>query len=376
MKRVTGLLGVLLVCLSLAATAGDAPRLPFKGQVPSGYPPEYAQIIRAAESEGEVVIYSTTDKSAVKDMIEDFEKLYPKVDVEFEDLNSAELHHRFLTETLMGVRADDDLADIVWSSAMDLQFSLVNKGYALPYDSPEAGKLPQWAVWKNLAFGTTLEPIVFVYNKRLLAANEVPQSHHDLVRLLTGNRDRFKGKVTTYEIEKSAVGYLLATQDTIVWQGFWELAGALGDLQASFLTNTETMIKRVARGEAIIAYNMIGSYAGAMSKKDATLGYVFPKDHTLVLSRVMFINKKARHPNAAKLWLDYVLSKRGQAVMADKGKLHAVRADVEGDMTAAALSKRLGESLKPIELGPGLLEYLNDAKRRDFLTRWRQTTTR
>ena len=39
----------------------------------------------------------------------------------------------------------------------------------------------------------------------------------------------------------------------------------------------------------------------------------------------MFINGKAAHPNAAKLWLDYVLSKRGQEMLAksDLGALHA-----------------------------------------------------
>ncbi|MET0218521.1 MAG: ABC transporter substrate-binding protein [Burkholderiales bacterium] len=376
-KRVTGVMCVVLWCLSLVATAAeDSPRLPFKGKVPSGYPPEYAATIKAAEDEGDLVIYSTTDKSAAKDLIEDFQKLYPKIDVDFEDLNSTELHHRFLTETLMGPRGDDDVADIVWSSAMDLQFSLVNKGYALTYDSPEAGNLPQWAVWKNQAFGTTFEPIVFVYNKRLLAANEVPYTHGDLLRLLTTSQDRFKGKLTTYEIEKSAVGYLLATQDSIVWPGFWELAGALGHLRSHFLLNTEAMIKRVASGEDVIAYNMIGSYAYAMAKKDPAIGYVFPKDHTLVVSRVMFINKKAKNPNAAKLWLDYVLSKRGQTVLAKRARMHAIRSDVEGDTTAAALTRSLGDSLKPIAIGPGLLEYLNDAKRRDFLTRWRQTTTK
>jgi ABC-type Fe3+ transport system substrate-binding protein len=35
-------------------------------------------------------------------------------------------------------------------------------------------------VWKNEAFGTTYEPLAFVYNKRLLSGDEIPQSHADL----------------------------------------------------------------------------------------------------------------------------------------------------------------------------------------------------
>lgn len=376
MKRLTGLMCVVLSCLSFSGMAQDSPRLPFKGKVPSGYPPDYAATIKAAEDEGDLVIYSTTDKRVARDLIEDFEKLYPKIDVEYEDLNSTELYHRFLSETMMGPGKDDDVADVVWSSAMDLQFSLVAKGFALEYDSPEAGMLPSWAVWKNQAFGTTFEPVAIVYNKRLLPAADVPQNRDDLVRLLKAKPDQFKRKVVTYDVVKSGVGFLLATQDADAWHGFWEFAEELGNLGARFLVNTEAMVKRVATGEDLIAYNVIGSYVVPLAKKDPAIGYVFPKDYTLVLSRVMFINKKARNPDAAKLWVDYILSKRGQSVIANRARLYSLRSDVEGDATAAALAKSLGDSLKPIAIGPNLLEHLTDTKRMEFVTRWRQAVSK
>ena len=57
-----------------------------------------------------------------------------------------------------------------------------------------------------------------------------------------------------------------------------------------------------------MGYNVLGSYALVRSKKDPNLGVALPKDYTLVLSRVMFIGKSAKNPNAAKLWVDYILS--------------------------------------------------------------------
>ena len=137
----------------------------------------------------------------------------------------------------------------------------------------------------------------------------------------------------------------------------------------------ESILQRIASGESLLGYNLIGSYAMAKAKLDPSLGVVLPRDYTLVMSRVMLIAKTAKHPNAARLWVDYVLSQRGQTVMATKSTLFSIRNDVTGEFTAAALTKVLGPSLRPIAVGPGLLVYLDQAKRRDFLKRWEAATS-
>lgn len=67
-------------------------------------------------------------------------------------------------------------------------------------------------------------------------------------------------------------------------------------------------MERIASGENLIGYNLNTAYALTRAKKDPSLGIILPKDYTLVISRVMFIAKNAKNPNAAKLWLDFVLS--------------------------------------------------------------------
>ena len=96
---------------------------------------------------------------------------------------------------------------------MDLQVKLVDDGQALSYKSPEVGKLPQWAVYKDQAYGTTYEPAVFIYNKRLVTGDEIPQDHASFVKVLAAHADKYKGKVTTYDIEKSGVGFMFVVQD-------------------------------------------------------------------------------------------------------------------------------------------------------------------
>ncbi|MDI9654221.1 ABC transporter substrate-binding protein, partial [Burkholderia cenocepacia] len=79
------------------------------------------------------------------------------------------------------------------------------------------------------AYGTTFEPLAIVYNKRLIPENEVPKTRADLIKLLTTQADKFKGKVTTYDIEKSGVGFNYLTQDAHVNEKVtWELVKAIG----------------------------------------------------------------------------------------------------------------------------------------------------
>jgi len=335
-------------------------------QAPAGYPASYPETVAAAKKEGKVVIYSTTDTAAANFLIKDFQALYPGISVEYNDMNSTEVYNRFISEKA----ANAGSADVLWSSSMDLQIKLASEGGALAYASPEIGNLPTWAVWKNEAFGTTYEPLAIVYNKRLLTGDEIPQSHADLLRVFTTKAEKLKGKVTTYDIEKSGVGFLLITQDSKYNPQFWEMVKALGAVGPRVQSSAGTMMERISSGENLVGFNIFNSYAALRAKKDPSIGIVLPKDYALVMSRVTFISKTAKNPNAAKLWLDYVLSKRGQTIIANQSELGSIRADVEGEMTVAGYTKLLGAIAKPIPVSTDLLAFLDQTKRLEFLKQW------
>jgi iron(III) transport system substrate-binding protein len=107
-------------------------------QVPAGYPADYQKIIDAAKKEGKLVIYGATDSKATQPLIKDFSALYPGITVEYNDMNSTEVYNRFISE----VAAGGNTADVMWSSAMDLQMRLASDGYALQYKSVEASRFP------------------------------------------------------------------------------------------------------------------------------------------------------------------------------------------------------------------------------------------
>lgn len=358
----------LAVALSLTAISAYATPV----QLPTGYPNNYQSIVDTAQKEGKLIVYSTTDTSMVRPVIKDFESLYG-VKVEYHDMNSTELYNRFISENA----ASSTSADVLWSSAMDLQVKLVNDSLMAAYDSPETKNLPAWAQYQKQAYGTTYEPLAIVYNKRLLAATDVPQTRADLIRLLQTQGARFKGKVTTYDIEKSGVGFNYLTQDARVNpQVTWDLVKAIGATGPKLQSSTGAMMERISSGESLLGYNILGSYAFAKAKKDPSIGYVYPKDYTQVVSRLVTISKKAENPNAAKLWVDYLLSRRGQTLLANQANLFSIRSDVDGETSMAGITKQLGDSLKPIPIGAGLLVYLDQSKRLEFLKQWQQAIKR
>ena len=337
-------------------------------QTPQGYPADYANVIEAAKKEGKVVVYATTDAVAANPLIKDFGTLYPSIKVEYSDLNSTELYNRFIAEAA----ANNGTGDVLWSSAMDLQMKLVADGRAESYASPEIKALPKWAVWKDSAYGTTYEPITFVYNKRLVPEADVPKDHSDLLKLLNAKPDFYKGKITAYDPERSGVGYLFCNEDIKDFPQAWDLFKAMGKVQAKLYTSAGAMMERVTSGEHLIAYGIFGSYALGRSKKDPNLGIILPKDYTMVTSRVAFISQKARNPNAAKLFLDYILSKRGQDIIANKADLYSLRSDVDGEATIKGVTQLIGDKARPVPIDQTLLDNLDQTKRLAFLSKWQQ----
>jgi iron(III) transport system substrate-binding protein len=339
-----------------------------QAQVPAGYPADYQKIIDGAKKEGKLVIYGATDSKAAHPLVKDFSAMYPGIAVEYNDMNSTEVYNRFISEAAAG----GTTADVMWSSAMDLQMRLASEGYALTYKSQEAGKIPAWAMWNDQAYGTTFEPAAIVYNKRLLDPKEVPKTHAEFAKLITA--EKFRDKVTTYDIEKSGVGFMFMTQDARHFPAFAALQNAFGTARLRVQSSTGTMLERISSGENLIGYNVLGSYALVRAKTDPSLGVVLPADYTLIMSRVQFINKAAKNVNAAKLWMDYLLSARGQTVIANDAKLYAIRADVKGETTSADLVRIIGaNNVKPVPVHPAVLEYLVQAKRMAFLKQWKET---
>src|ERR1700760_2426240 len=332
MKFVRGLMAGAAAAVLFASSFAFA-------QVPEGYPADYQKLVDAAKKEGKVVIYSTTDAKVAAPIIKDFQATFPGVTVEFNDMNSTELYNRYVSEQA----AEASSADVVWSSIVDATFQL-GKDYGVAYKSPEVSHLPKAAVWKDTVWGMTYEPIALIYNKRLMKPEEVPHTHAALAELVSSQADRFHNKVTSYDIEASGFGFMLAAQDVQANPAYFDFLKGVARSGLVLQSTTGTMMERVSSGENLLGFNILGSYAEARAKTDPSIGVVYPTDYTLVLPRVMFISKNSPHRHASELWVDYLLSRRGQTVVGKDADLPPIRDDVKLKTGRAALTKELGNA--------------------------------
>jgi len=316
-----------------------------------------------------LTVYSTTDIDAARPLVAAFQDLYPHIAVSYHDLQSNDLYGRVIEES----DHQKQTADLVFSSAMDLQMKLANDGYAAHYQSAVTDAIPGWAKWRNEAFGVTFEPAVVVYNKAFFKNRDVPKTRAALQALLSQDNSDLYGRIATYDVQRSGFGLLMLARDLEHFPNIWNLVRAFGRNGVKLYTSTAAILDRVSQGRFVLGYNVLGSYASARARHDPAIDIVLLEDYTVVLSRIALIPRFAKSKAAGQLFLDFLLSKSGQQVLAEKAGLNAIHPQVDGAHTASALRAAMGQSLRPIKVGPGLLVYLDQVKRAKLLNRWEQS---
>ena len=349
----TVLLGVLWA-LGLKADAGIR-----------NYLGSYPDINSQAQQERQLVIYGVMHAdAAVEDLLSHFHERYPFLEIRNSDGDGAKTYRRFIQEVSKGQSS----ADFIWSSAMDLQEKLINDGYSMSYTTPEMAALPSWAHWQNLGYGVTLEPIAFVYNSRYLTPAEMPRTHAGLDAMLSSQPAKFQRKIAAYDPEKSEVGMLLFSQDVRVTKDTWNLFERLGAEDAQLYTTSRDMLSAILDGRQWMGYDVIASYALELQKAHPELVIVYPTDYVLDLSRVGFVTAQAKHPNSAKLFLNFLLSREGQSILKRHG-MGPVRNDLSVPPEQSHIDPMRTQAIR---IGPGLLSDLDSLVRAQFLRRWKQ----
>ena len=308
-------------------------------------------------------IYSATDLRAMAPILADYQQRNPGIRLNYYEFDTLELYEA------IKILPMDKQPDIIISSSMDLQVRLVNDGYAQPLDSATSQSLPSWANWRNEAIGFTYEPIVFVYNKAAFENKNIPKTHEALALSLREGDEFYIHKVGSYDVRRSALGYLIATQDEVTSSISGRIQESLGRTITQVYGRTSQLLDDIADGKLVLGYNMLGSYSLARAKRDPRIGVVIPEDYTLVVSRVGLISKAAKHVVNAKNFMSYLISPEGQQVMAEQSELIPLNPKID------PLVNQLGDIKKsinfhPIPLGPALMVYLDQSKKRRFIDAW------
>jgi ABC-type Fe3+ transport system substrate-binding protein len=294
----------LLVALMIAA----APAAGRSQERPDG------KLVQEARKEGEIVWYTTMSLDQSKQFMDSFIKRYPFLRPSVFRSGGGALLNRIVSEA----RAGKSLLDVVNGNG-ELVLPLTELGVLGPYLSPERRVIPEdLKDAKGFWTSVYVNSVVLGYNKKLVPRENVPRSYDDLldprwkggrISLDDSYTTFLQGLISAWGREK-AVAYLrrLAEQQPVVMRG------------------STVRVQLAAAGEfpLVVAYaNIIQNLA----ERGAPVDWTALEPAVISLNTVM-LGAKATHPNAARLLIDYTLSKEGQEKLWEFQRVPA-RSDIE-----------------------------------------------
>ncbi len=274
-----------------------------------------AKLIEAAKREGVLVYYTTMTLDQSKSVADRFEKKYG-IKVTVFRTGGGPLLNKIFTES-RGGRHDWDV--VVGRGEMVLP--MMQRKLLASYKSPETKMIDEQLVDKEGFWSAYyVNSYVLGWNTKLVKREDVPNSYDALlnpkwkggqISLDTEAYGMFEGLKGAWGKEK-ALDYFkkLASLDPVLKRG-----------------NTERVQLAVA-GEypLIVAYNQT---IQRMTSRGAPIDWL-PLEPAVTQVNPGMIGAKAPHPNAARLFLDFILSKEGQEMLKGMQRI-PVRKDVDPD---------------------------------------------
>jgi iron(III) transport system substrate-binding protein len=289
-----------LVCLTVAGVLAPAKA----GEAYTADP----KLIEAARKEGEVVLYTTLIvDQVVRPMIKAFRAQIPGIEVKFVRTDSPQQVVKLITEGRAGrVQAD------IWHLS-DGVAPLKQANLVAPLDLPSARGLPAELIDpKGDWVATNLSTRSLAYNTQLVPADKVPHTHKDLLD------PRWKGQFVWHPTSiAGGYGFIGVVLKSMGDENGTRYLRALAKQNIVPLpVAARAVLDRVIAGEYAMGLDMNSSHAVISAALGAPVRFV-PLDPVTMTMQIAGISRGAPHPNAARLFLDFMISRAGQEVFAD-----------------------------------------------------------
>jgi len=331
---------VVVVALALAAALAASPDA--QAQDPR---------VAAAQKEGKVVWYTSLALPSSEKVAKLFEAAYPGIKVEVQRTGS----QRILQRVMQELGANIKNADVVHTSDAGHYVLLKDKKLLMQYTPAGVEGFPASFKDKDgYHYGLRATVNVIAYNTKAVAAADAPRTWKDLLD------PKWRGKLVTAHPGYSGViaTHVLALVHLYGWEYFQQLAQNKPMLVQSAVDPSGV----VASGERAVAVNG-GDYTFFQVKqKGNPIEVVFPKEGVPLVVSPSAITSFAPHPNAAKLFTDFIFSLAVQQVLADTEGLYVGHPGVK----YPAGRPKFGE-LRLLQVDAGELEKRNEEIKTRFV---------
>ena len=269
--------------------------------LPAAVKSQSKDVIEGARKEGKLLLYTSLTIHEIDEVAGPFKKKYPFLKLESFRGNALQLLQKITTEARAG-RPQVDVAQFNGFEAWQLQ----KLGLLQSYKSPEARNFPD--SYKDPAgYWTTLYTnyLVLGYNPKNVPAADVPEKWDDLLH------PKWKG-------DKFALD-----RDNAVWYGglalYWgkekadKFMRALADQQPTMRKGHTLIATLMSSGEFPLGLVYAHRVEEMKAKGVNSIEWV-PLEPIVATPIVIGIGKNAPNSNAAKLFVDFFLSKEGQTI--------------------------------------------------------------
>ena len=262
--------------------------------------------IELAKKDGRVAFYTSMGADECKLIADTFQAKYPSIRVEITRLGSEKLLQRVITES----RAGSHFFDAVTNSGMEI-YLLGKMGLLARYQTPDfslymADSKDAAGRWVDMYSNLRL----VAYNTKLVAKDKVPKRYEDLLEpgwkgqigFPEGQFSWFATMLKVLGEERGRKFFQGLARQELNYRGAQVLVTqmiAAGEFNAGFTYDTQVLRFR-NRGAPI---------------EVAPMPFVTKNIHPIALAA------HAPHPNAGKVFIDYVLSKEGQTFIKNMGRV-------------------------------------------------------
>lgn len=265
-------------------------------------------------------MYGVTD--SIRPVLDQFQE-DTGIKIENLTMKNGEILQRLQNEKESGVA----IADIWFTGGADTFINAAQKGLLVPYKSPQGEVLED--VMKDKEgywYGTSLTLVNWVVNKQLIEEKglKIPETWEDLLQ------EELKGQVSMSNPASSGTAYnvVSAILQTKGEEEGWKYLDNLIEQVPFFTARGSDPARLVVNGEAIVGINASNGDR-ELEENNEHIKLVYPKDGTGWWPQPVAIVEGTKNLDASKVFVDWLLSKRGMGTLAKARNAAVARTDVE-----------------------------------------------
>ncbi|MDR6873726.1 iron(III) transport system substrate-binding protein [Bosea sp. BE125] len=264
----------------------------------------------ALAAEGKLVLYTSQPNTDAQQTIDAFKALYPKVEVSFVRDGTPRVMAKLRAE----IEAGSPQADVLLIADSVTMEGLKQEGRLLAHDAADVSAYPAGIHDpQKMWFSTKLITTGIVYNSK---AALKPTSWADLTKPEVKNLLAMPSPLNS----GAALIHTMTLAGNL--SGGWRYYEQLRDNGALAAGGNGDILRQVATGEKL--YGMIVDFMPIREKaKGAPVEFVFPSEGVSAVGEPVAILKSTKNPQAAKAFVDFLISREGQALALRQGYVAA-----------------------------------------------------